>query len=166
MKNIKRIYLILLVPCVVACNWGHENSDENKAPIQLKTEKNDTPKDMQNDMQNDMPNEAKTGVGPIKNKVELGDQIDQEMAAKGEELFNNQCTVCHEIHDSNKGPALGGVLQKRSPQWVMNMILNPDGMIEHNAQAKALKSVYEIKMVDLDLSEKEARQIVEYLRNY
>ena len=112
------------------------------------------------------PSEVKTGVGPIKEPVELGMEINKEMAAKREEIFNKQCTICHEIHNSNRGPALGGVLEKRSPQWVMNMILNPDGMIENDPQVKALKAVYETRMVDLKLTQEEARQVVEYLRTY
>ena len=162
MKISKRLPLILSLLFLTACNWGHENSDTDSTSTDISSKQEDSSKIMHNDM----PHTAKTGVGPIKDKVELGKQIDQDMADKGEKLFNNQCSTCHEIHDSNKGPALGGVLQERSPQWVMNMILNPKGMIENNAQVKAMKAEYEYTMVDLDLTKEEARQIVEYLRNH
>lgn len=143
--------------CLVGCNWGHETSGNDAT-----TDKEDSTEIMNNKNRS----EAKTGAGPIKDEVVLGMQIDKKMAAKGEKLFNAQCTTCHEIHDSNRGPALGGVLDKRSPQFVMNMILDPDAMIENDPQIKALKAVYEIRMDDLGLSEEEARQIVEYLRKY
>lgn len=158
MKSRKK--LIGFVPILfllLACNWGHKVSEDDTV-----TKKEDSSITMNPTFHS----KAKTGVGPIKEPVELGDQIDAEMAAKGENLFKEKCSVCHEIHDSNRGPALGGVLDKRSPQFVMNMILNPDGMIENNPQIKALKAVYGIRMDDLHLTEEEARQIVEYLREY
>ncbi|PVW11820.1 c-type cytochrome [Marixanthomonas spongiae] len=157
MKTLAKLSLALSFLCVVGCDWGHgtKNTEDGSQEV-----------DSSKIMHINRPDKAKTGVGPIKEKVELGMHIDQEMAAKGEKLFKRECSTCHEIHDSNKGPALGGVLQERSPQWVMNMILNPGGMIEHNVQVKAMKAEYEYTMVDMDLTEEEARQIVEYLRNY
>ncbi|WP_034258733.1 c-type cytochrome [Aequorivita capsosiphonis] len=157
MKMIRRILFILPLLFLVACNWGHKETD-----------KETTTKDQDSSkiMNNDMPSKAKTGVGPIKDEVVLGLKIDDKMAEKGEKLFNNKCATCHMIHESKRGPALGGVLDKRSPQFVMNMILDPDAMIENDPQIKALKSVYEIRMNDLGLTEEEAREIVEYLREY
>ena len=156
MKFRKILFALPFIFSLVGCNWGHEPT------IHQSTE-------MHNDVKHkktNAPSEAKTGVGPIKEQLRLGQTIDKNMAAKGERLFKEQCATCHEIHDTNRGPALGGVLDKRSPQWVMNMILNPAGMIAEDPQAKALKAVYEIDMVDLNLSETQARQIVEYLRNF
>ncbi|MAB58347.1 MAG: cytochrome C [Aequorivita sp.] len=156
MKTYKIFYMLIPFLSLVACNWGHQVKDDGN-----KVENNDSINAMV-----EAPSEVKTGVGPIKEPVELGMEINKEMAAKREEIFNKQCTICHEIHNSNRGPALGGVLEKRSPQWVMNMILNPDGMIENDPQVKALKAVYETRMVDLKLTQEEARQVVEYLRTY
>lgn len=157
-----RLFLTLTFMFLVSCNWGHKESDKNSDGLDSRTTQIDSSKIMNNKH----PLSAKTGVGPIKDEVELGLTIDEEMANKGENLFNNKCATCHEIHESATGPALGGVLDKRSPQWVMNMILNPRGMVESDPQAMALKAEYETQMVDLDLSKEEAREIVEYLRKY
>lgn len=162
MKAIKRLCFILPLVFFMSCNWGHKKYEKDAVDTDITSKQVDSSKIMHNEM----PNSAKTGVGPIKDKVELGNQIDQTMADKGEKLFNNQCSTCHSIHKSATGPPLGGVLEERSPQWVMNMILNPKGMIENNVQVQAMKGQYEISMVDLNLSEEEARQVVEYLRNY
>ena len=162
-SNIYQILLIILISMVsVSCDWGHEKPDN----ISDEFNTNSTKVDSSKIMHNETLHGQKTGVGPIKEKVELGLNIDEKMAKNGEELFNKKCATCHEIHESNTGPALGGVLEKRSPQWVMNMILNPRGMVKNDPQARALKAVYETQMVDLDLSKVEAREIVEYLRNY
>ncbi|MDC8002018.1 cytochrome c [Aequorivita todarodis] len=158
MKISKKIVVLLpMFFLVLACNWGHEGSENGS------TGKSEDTSDVKII---EAASNSKAGVGPIKDPVVLGDQIDAEMAAKGEKLFNKKCSVCHEIHDSNRGPALGGVLEKRSPQFVMNMILDPDGMIENDPQIKALKAVYEVRMDNLHLTEEEAREIVEYLRKY
>jgi mono/diheme cytochrome c family protein len=155
--KLKRILFALpLFIFFCSCNWGHEPENAERQESQATADAQAIK----------APSEAKKGVGPIKEPVELGPTIDEEMAAKGEQLFNEQCATCHEIHDTNRGPALGGVLDKRSPQFVMNMILNPEGMIANDPQIKALKAVYEIDMVDLNLSETQARELVEYLRKF
>lgn len=64
------------------------------------------------------------GVGPI-TSVELG-EIDQAMADKGKEIFEAKCTACHKTDSKFIGPALQDVVNRRSPEWIMNMILNPE----------------------------------------
>lgn len=162
MKTSRKLLFALPVFFLVACNWGHEVSVEDSESL----DSTSMAVDSSIIMHNDAPLAAMTGVGPIKDKVELEQNIDKAMAERGEKLFQNNCATCHEIHESARGPALGGVLDKRSPQWVMNMILNPREMVEEDPQARALKAVYETQMVDLDLSQKDAREIVEYLRTY
>ena len=77
------------------------------------------------------------GVGPITN-VELGANIDQAMAKAGAELFKNKCTACHKADRKFIGPAPTGILERRSPEWVMNMILNPEVMVKEDPLAKQL----------------------------
>ena len=97
------------------------------------------------------------GVGPI-TSVEFGADIDVEMAAKGEETFSSICIACHMAEQRMIGPALKGIYDRRSPEWVMNMILNPDGMLKEDPIAKALLKEYNNSiMLDQNLSEEEAR---------
>lgn len=104
------------------------------------------------------------GVGPVKD-VELGASIDQPMAKTGEELFTNNCTACHRTDTKLIGPALKGVLDRRSPEWVMNMILNPQVMVKEDPTAKQLlKEFNGTQMINQNLTEEEARAIVEYFR--
>lgn len=162
MKTMKKLCFILPLVFLMACNSNNKRSDKNTGDTNV----NQKQIDSSEIMHNDELYKAKTGVGPIKDEVELDDQIDETMAGKGKKLFNNECASCHRIQDESMGPALGGVLQKRSPQWVMNMILNPREMVEENVQAQSMDAEYEARMVDLHLTEEEARSIVEYLRNY
>lgn len=104
------------------------------------------------------------GVGPVE-EVNWPDEIDEELAAEGESKFNAICTACHMPDQRMIGPAMAGVYERRSPEWVMNMILNPDGMLKEDPIAKALLEEYNNAiMLDQNLSREEARAIAEYLR--
>ncbi|MCP4460815.1 MAG: cytochrome c [Cytophagales bacterium] len=103
------------------------------------------------------------GIGPISN-VELTD-VNTEIAGQGKSLFELKCTVCHNINQKLIGPALAGITSRRTPEWIMNMLLNPVQMQNENEAAKQLLKEYNnVPMTDLQLTEEEARQILEFLR--
>lgn len=103
------------------------------------------------------------GVGPIKTLV-LAD-IDQAMAAKGQEVYKTMCTACHKADKRFIGPAPKGILDRRTPEWVMNMILNPEKMIESDPLAQELlKEFNGAPMANQNLTEEEARAVLEYFR--
>ena len=102
------------------------------------------------------------GVGPI-TSVTLG-EIDEAMVAKGKELFKTKCTACHKIKKRFVGPGLKGITEKQTPEWIMNMILNPEVMVVENATAKALLAEYNAPMANQNLTEEEARAVLEYFR--
>ena len=104
------------------------------------------------------------GVGPI-TSLDFPADIDTEMAARGEAKFSSICVACHMADQRMIGPALKGVYDRRSPEWVMNMILNPDGMLKEDPIAKALLKEYNNAiMLNQNLTEEEARDVAEYLR--
>lgn len=106
------------------------------------------------------------GIGPI-TSVDFGAEIDQELAARGEAKFSTICVACHQINQRMIGPALAGIYERRSPEWVMNMILNPDGMLKDDPIAKALYEEYNgLIMLNQNLSEEDARAVAEYLRKF
>jgi len=58
-----------------------------------------------------------------------------------------------------------GIYERRSPEWVMNMLLNPAEMLKQDPIAKALLEEYNnVMMLNQNLSQEEARSISEYLR--
>lgn len=104
------------------------------------------------------------GVGPITD-LSFPDEIDKEMAARGEAQFNAICVACHMAEQRMIGPAMAGVYERRSPEWVMNMMLNPDGMLKEDPIAKALLKEYNNAiMLNQNLTEEQARELAEYLR--
>jgi mono/diheme cytochrome c family protein len=104
------------------------------------------------------------GIGPI-TSVSFNEEIDMELAKAGETKYQMICTACHMVGQRMIGPDLTGVYTRRSPEWVMNMILNPDVMIKEDPIAKALLKEYNgAIMLNQNLSEADTRAIAEYLR--
>jgi mono/diheme cytochrome c family protein len=100
----------------------------------------------------------------VKN-VDLPETIDQAMVAAGAELYKIKCMACHKVDKKFIGPAPTGVLERRSPEWIMNMILDPEGMVQNDPIAKALMIEYNgSPMANQSLTETEARSILEYFR--
>lgn len=107
---------------------------------------------------------SNNGVGPVKS-LELPETIDQTLAASGQALFKTKCTACHKPTKKFIGPAPVGIFTRRSPAWVMNMILNPDEMVKKDPDAKQLLIENNgSPMANQSLTEAEARSILEYFR--
>lgn len=107
--------------------------------------------------------ELKNGIGPIKSPVTLGD-IDQALVTRGGEVFEAKCTACHKMNERYIGPPLDDVTSKRTPEYVMNMILNPDEMTKKHPDAKKLLAEYLAPMTFQNISEDDARALLEYFR--
>lgn len=102
------------------------------------------------------------GIGPVQ-EITLGD-LDPALAKKGSELFEAKCTACHKIEERYVGPALKGVTERRQPEWVMNMILNPAEMTQKDSTAQELLATYMTQMTNQHVSEEDARAILEFFR--
>ena len=104
------------------------------------------------------------GVGQIKS-ITLDPEIDMEMAAAGEAIFKTNCTACHKIDKRFIGPSPKGILERRSPEWIMNMILDPQLMVAEDRCAKDLLVEFNgAAMANQNLTVEETRAILEYYR--
>lgn len=156
----KKLFIPLaIVGLMIGCG---EKKEEKKAGFEMnRTKKEVTATPVNEGVPVDMNNK---GVGPIKS-LSFADEIDAEMAENGKKIFSTICVACHMAEQRMIGPALKGVFERRSPEWVMNMILNPDGMLKEDPIAKALLKEYNNAiMLNQNLSEEDARAISEYLR--
>lgn len=107
---------------------------------------------------------ANKGVGPV-TSVEFDATIDQAMAEKGKAVYEAKCMACHKPTEKFIGPAPKGIFERRSPEWVMNMILNPDQMVKEDPIAKKLLMEFNgSPMANQHLTEEEARQVLEFFR--
>lgn len=103
------------------------------------------------------------GIGPI-SAFDPG-PLDAALAAEGADFFKLKCSACHKMEGRYVGPELGAVANTRSPAYLMNMMLNPAEMIEKHPEAKKKFAEFMTPMPDQNLSEDEARAILEYLRS-
>ena len=108
--------------------------------------------------------EQEHGFGPITEPVQISDAIDEDLAALGHDVFELRCESCHRIDSELVGPAMRGVFQGRSPEWIMNFTLNPRENIQDHPLGQSLMQQYLVEMPYQGVSEEEARAIVEYLR--
>lgn len=102
------------------------------------------------------------GIGPVK-ELQLA-AIDEAMVKEGQTLFEDNCSACHKVSERYIGPAVEGVTNRRSAEWVMNMILNPEQMVKEDPIAKELLAEYMAPMANQSLTEEQARKILEYFR--
>jgi cytochrome c2 len=109
------------------------------------------------------PFQIEHGIGPVTSPVQLG-EIDKAMAKQGHEVFEHKCAACHKMDERYVGPALGEVTKRRTPAFIMNMALNPQGMVEKHPVTKKLLAEFYTAMPNQQISQDQARQVVEYLR--
>ncbi len=107
--------------------------------------------------------DAGKGIGPVK-EVTLG-PFDQAMADEGKAIFEAKCSACHRTTEEKiVGPGLKGVTKIRKPEWIMNMIINPEEMTKKDPTAMDLLAEHLTQMTNQDVSEADARKLLEYMR--
>jgi mono/diheme cytochrome c family protein len=109
------------------------------------------------------PWQLANGVGPI-TEVTVLHAMDRHEMEEGKKRFEQVCASCHKADARYVGPALGGVVERRTPQYVMNMILAPDTMVARHPEAKKLFGTYMMQMPKLGLTPEQAQEVMEYLR--
>ena len=104
------------------------------------------------------------GVGKFTH-VELGANLDATLATGGEVIYGAKCAACHKLTDEKLvGPGWKGVTTTRKPEWIMNFITNTEEMLNKDPNAKVLLQVCLVRMPNQNLSDNEARQILEFMR--
>ncbi|MEM9686086.1 MAG: cytochrome c [Bacteroidota bacterium] len=145
---------------MTSCNDDKKSKKENNT---IYKEKKETPKQTQETTDVPVMLDNK-GIGPIES-LTFDDDVDQELASRGAQIFNAKCTACHKADQKFIGPSMAGIYKRRSPEWVMNIILNPDEMLEKDPVAKALLKAYNnTVMLNQNIQEEEARAMAEWFR--
>ena len=104
------------------------------------------------------------GIGPI-DSITISEEIDSALASLGKEVYTRKCNACHKVGSTFIGPPPNGILERRTPEWVMNMILNPEEMVQKDPLAKELLIEFNgSPMANQNLSQEDARAILEYFR--
>jgi mono/diheme cytochrome c family protein len=104
------------------------------------------------------------GIGPFTREVTLDAPVDEALARTGEEIFQMNCEACHMMEDRFVGPPLGDVLERRSPTFVLNMIMNPEQMAREHPEGQRMLQEYPLIMPYQNITEDQALALLEYLR--
>ena len=155
LKNTIYFFLIVIsmLALVNACGGDSKESDtSNQNQIVSKTNPYGLPEW-----------ELENGFGPVKKKLNLG-PIDKTMAAEGEKIFESKCATCHKLDERYTGPAQRNVLQRVTPEFFMNTVLNPDENLEKHPHSKEMLAQYMTKMTNQNVNLKDARALLEHFR--
>jgi len=147
----------LILGCIIiflwACGGGVRSvPDENAAASSASSASNTEADDAK-------------GIGKF-TQVDLPATIDKSMVASGEKTYELKCAACHHL-DGTKlvGPGWQGVTQRRKPEWIMNFVTNTDENLDKNAQAMSLLEECMVRMPNQNLSDDDARHVLEFMRN-
>lgn len=85
---------------------------------------------------------------------------------EGKSIFTSRCAGCHSVSKQLVGPALGGVDQRHSMEWIVNFVQGSQSMIKKgDKEAVAIYEQFKISMPDhKDLSADNIQNIVAYIQ--
>ena len=157
-KSLITAVIMMIVVTIIACK-----SPDTNAPSTSTTHtpnNSDTSASASTSSGND-----KAGIGKFQH-VDLTHPLDQSMVTAGKAVYDLKCASCHKLTDEKLvGPGWKGVTDRRTPEWIMNFVTNTDEMLEKDQTAKNLYEVCLVKMPNQNLSDDDARHILEFQRN-
>ena len=104
------------------------------------------------------------GVGRF-NHIQLTNPLDAMMAASGRMIYQSKCIACHKLStELLVGPGWSGVTSRRTPEWIMNWITNTKVMLDKDLSAQADMAICLIRMPNQDLTDEQARNVLEFMR--
>ena len=144
----KFLILTLIATMIIACG------DKKESPSQkIKRERKEQAESTGNGL----------GVGEIKN-VTLNNPLNQDMVKRGLAIYEMKCAACHKLKGSRVvGPSWAGLMDKRKPEWVMNMITNVEVMLDKDPTAQKLLEECMTRMPNQNVSIGDARDILEFI---
>lgn len=148
-KTMKKTLLLLATTAMLlACSPGKPNEDTPAKSENPVAEVTDPTK----------------GIGQIKN-VTLHTPIELDRVERGKAIYEMKCSACHKLTDQRVvGPGWLGVTKNRQPEWIMNMILNVDVMLDQDPEAQKLLELCLTRMPNQNVSVGDARDILEFMR--
>lgn len=93
------------------------------------------------------------------------DSVDPSVISAGKTLFNNNCTACHQVHKKIIGPALAGISDRQTEEWLIPWIQNSQKVIASGDEYG--NAVYEeygkLQMQAFPISDDDVRAILAYI---
>ena len=86
---------------------------------------------------------------------------------KGKEIFINRCAACHNVNKTLTGPALSGLHERRSMDWIVSFIRSSQTMVKNGDKTavQVFEKFNKIPMPDHpDLTDENIWDIVEFIK--
>ncbi len=92
---------------------------------------------------------------------------DESVISSGETLFNNNCRVCHAVHEQVVGPALNEVYVRRPLPWLQEFIKNSQKVIQGGDEyaVNLYNQFNKTEMPSFDFSNEEVLSILAYVKS-
>jgi len=149
----KLILISAMASFLFACGGGTEKKEA--------TETTSAASDLMKE--NEVLSEAR-GVGKFTD-VKLDPKLDEKMATDGSGIYDLKCASCHKLTaEKLVGPGWAGVTTRRKPEWIMNFATNTDEMLNKDAEAQAMLEICMVRMPNQNLSDDDARKVLEFMR--
>jgi len=156
MKTLTVITSIMIATTFSSCGGGETKTTE--------TQTNQTP--VESMVKDPTSYDPKRGEGKFTSEsLALTDKLDEAKAKIGEDVSGVKCTSCHKVTEEKLvGPGWKGVTKRRTPEWIMNFITNPDPMIDKDPEAQAMLELCLVRMPNQSLTDEDSRAILEFMR--
>lgn len=159
----KKIILIGASIVLIACG-KKENHEIQNSPQPISQEPENVSTESETKVEESGTYDATLGEGKF-SKLEIANKLDGKLASEGEKSANSKCVSCHKLTSEKLiGPGWKGITERRTSEWIMNFITNTDVMLDKDPELKKQMAECKVRMPNLNISEDEARNILEYMR--
>ena len=125
MKNLKLFLIGLATITIISCGGDKKiesSTESNSAEASSASAESESTSSGDYD--------PKRGLGKYDESNVDVSKFDATMAAEGKKIAEVKCTSCHKpTEEKLVGPGWKGVTTRQTPYWIMNIITNPDPMI-------------------------------------
>jgi len=91
-------------------------------------------------------------------------KLNESLAERGRILFDDKsCSDCHTLGEAEMAPDLMGVLDRRTEDWLMMQITQPEWMNDHDPITRQLISDFDLEMIETGVEEADARALLHFL---
>lgn len=160
MKHLKLFAIFAFTAMMISC--GGDKKTEDTTSSETTTEATES---TENTAATDGAYDPKRGLGKYDASNVDVSTFNANMAAEGKSISDVKCASCHKTTTEKLvGPGWKGVTERHTPYWIMNFITNPDPMIDQDPEVQKQLEICLVRMPNQGLDEKEARSILEYMR--
>ena len=150
----KKLFPAVVLAILAACAPDKPKQNTEDYPDQAK----------QKSAVEDVITDPTKGIGAVKN-VTLKTPLEQERISRGLAIYEMKCSACHKLDDQRiVGPGWKDVTKRKKPEWIMNMVINTEVMLDKDPEAQKLLELCLVRMPNQNISIGDARDILEFMR--